>query len=515
VRALKKTARHLLLLVSLSIPSAVCFADEVSDAQALWTKLGFNGAPVTPYPEPKVEDYLKYDRAHCGKWIDQLIKLSDKYRNHAVTSSRAVSGDVKSLHSFIFDQVGPGNACFHDVANAYILESLLVSDPTYLVYQHDTIPISKNQAPEYKPDSPATFIAAAAMLNAGRIQALTPALRAQFGSGWADELQKPEKFTSPYSLRGAYSCVDSKIYLDPEMPPVNLASNLEHEMDHFIRDRMSQAPQANADWKSILLEDEVLALTSGVYSQLVLTQQPVLRSNLIRALSDNILGPYYPGYQLKNDGSLFSKDGPFDKIFSAVSAKSPLEDFLYSSFLSTNISSNLLPEIQQVFLAVNTVYFPNSTLSSDLIQSTLIENAQDRPPGLYKWLWEDAAWLYGFIPDSDPKRVWEVDLYEGRRQLLVTPVLSAIDRLMTGLETPSPMCQALIAQRSNADVQNYIGSKLSTQGQGQGGATSPGEAGVKGGESGVKGGESGVKGGEAGVKGDELVRACVILEENE
>ena len=441
--------------------------------------------------EPQIQSVLNYDHAQCDSTVLQLLQLVELYREKAVMSSRSAEGDLKKVHSFLFTDIGYSHPCFRAAADAYVLESLIVTEPDPIVF-----PILQDKSPE----DHATFQLTASLINSGRIELLTPALRQTLGEGWNDPFKQQGKFDSPYQLRAAYSCVESKIYLDPEMSPFNLAANLEHELDHFVRDRRSPAPQAGDSWKSILLEDEVLALSTGIFPEVFLSSKYLPHSKadkILGAIGGQGPGLFQHPYQVKDDDNLFAKNGPFSELFQyGCTMQTDLFGFILTTVLTSGTGDYMYAnDVDKIYQAVNAVYFPSSALAPDLLQSTLRANWQQPPQGLYRWLREDVINL---------------------------GANAALSELLTGLDQPSPQCQALVASHDNPDVKAYIGSRLpiaaesvSAPGEsgvkgGEGGVKG-GEGGVKGGESGVKGGESGVKGGEGGVKGSAPVRACLML----
>ena len=503
-------------------------ADDVS--QQLWTSLKFPGKAILSYPEIDLRDYLDYDHAQCDQVVNQLLSLSEKYRTDLATSSNATQKDLDQIHTYLFntlvdkstDKSGLPNPCYQTAMNAYVLESLIiVNDPQYEVAVKNKIQTSSQvSVSNFVPENRSTFLLAVALLNGGHIQILTPELRKSLGGGWIDQIPKPQKFTSPYQLRGAYSCTTSKIYVDTEVTPINLAANIVHEIDHFIRDRRSPAPADGADWKAILLQDETFALATGVFKQLMLTNIQVPRNRFARAFSDGYLGPFYQAYKSVGDGNLFSKDGPLDQVYHTGDSYDFSRNMFgtYSGY-PHELNLSCSAPIENVYKAVNAVYFPNSTLTDSAYAAMDQSFSGTSTEGLYKWLADTTPFQPLMIPTSSPPLPFEIDgdftrmpfngfNYGRRLQLPVQQALTSIAQLLTGIDAPSPMCQALVTSGDNKDVQDYIGSKLSL-------GDKNGEAGVKGGEAGVKGGEAGVKGGEAGVKGTAPVRACMILNQNE
>jgi hypothetical protein len=418
-----------------------------------------------------IQQNLHLNQAQCGDSISQVLTLLQRYQEDGWHgSAKQADKDLQSLHALLFENAGPTNPCFNDAATAYLFGSLAITTA------------NPGNAQQADVQADPLFLLAVTLQNSGRIELLTPSVRKKLGAGWSTNATSPAPLTSPYQLRGAFSCVASKIYIDPEIPPINLAANLEHEIDHLVRDRTSYIP-ANADWKTILLKDEVLALATGVYRQLRLSSPTLLHSRWVRALSDGYDQTYHP-YRTKDDDNLFAKDGPFSSMYYGGGSNGNSAQFI-ANFLLETYEGDLVvtPYVEKIYKAVADVYFPGETMSPDAIRAEL-PSAGAYLGGLFDWL-----------PNSP----------------FVQPPLAntfaAIQTITQHLDIPSDSCRALIAHQNDPEVQKYVGTHLSIDGD----SPVPGMPG----EGGVKGGEGGVKGGEGGVKGGEPVRACLILEQNQ
>ena len=490
---------------SSTVSHATSFQDEYSAAEEQWARLHFYGkASDTSFPDLKSKDYLEFDREKCEKSVDHLLELTANYQLAAFKSSKVAHRDFGNLHHFIFVTLGTEHPCFDPVAKIYLLESLKMLDP----YAAKSAVI-KHHIDLYTPGSPAAFLLTAGLLNNNphpKIQILTPALRKTLGPGWEERSQLQKEFTSPYRLRGAYSCSHSEIFIDPEIGPINLASNITHELDHLIRDRGSSEsdPKSNLGWKSTLLQDEVMALSAGFLGQLILSKQSYPKTNYYKSFqAGSIIYDYnhfQSCYELKNDRDLFSSGGSYETLFNSIKEDGTLHTFLMNTILNSNPDHYAYrSQVQAIYNSVNEVYFPESTLSDEYLLSVLKKYATDQrtiPDGLAHWLWVDAPWLSTNV-DSPEKHIWEIRLGNVgnfRIQVSMTQILKATADLITELDTPSPLCKALIADQDDPEVKAYVGSRLSI---------------------GTAGGESGVKGGESGVKGVEPVSACMFLEKNQ
>jgi hypothetical protein len=453
--------------------------------------LGLSGLTSVAHADNiSVENTLDYDHALCGPKVAQLLELDREFVQKEIHFPHPYFMNntmVKNVHDFLFSELGPKDPCFLPVAKAYILDSLLISetDPS----------LAQPHSPNYVESQEATYRLTAKLLNTNRIQILTPDLRGKLrGAGWTELMKKRSDSRSPYRLRGAYACGESMIYLDPEIAPLDLSGNLRHELDHFIRDRQSAAPGDHADWKSLLLNDEVLALATGDFNQLYLSliriQVNYGRAHkVLNAILSGNPNYYYGPYVLGGDNDLFSANGPFSKLYGEMWLIDDLSTFMQQNFFSRDAVEDPKKEkeFKQIYSAVGDVYFtPKTALSSDYVQSILEQQQSSPPPGLYSW-------------STGQAQTMGID--------------QAVQSLLSQLDQASPQCQALSDSRDTPDVQSFIGTHMSAA-PGEAGVKG-GEAGVKGGEAGVKGGESGVKGGEAGVKGDEPIRACLLLGEDE
>ena len=511
-------------------------ADFSPESIQLWQQLALSGSPTLPDPMPRVQDYLKYDHQRCGSYVDQVVKETLQFAEHASKSSRSADSDMKDIQNLLFKELGTAHRCFGDVAAAYLLGSVTASDPYYLMFV-ETAKDKEAAKKAYVPDSPAVFILTASLLNQGKIRILTPELRKELGPEWSRPAAQTYPLASPFALRGAYACANSTIYIDPQTTPINLSANLFHEIDHLIRDKETPfAPGSPVDWKQQLLLDETLALSAGVQHELALTawkgKHNGTLSEVAKAFGANPSLFTYSAYSIKDDRNLFSEGGPYQRLWKKqmLGDGQSLSVFLARTFFRdcrmNTCMSDTISDLSEIYQAVDQVYFPNAPLASEMLNALLPQNLKFHPRGLSNWLDEEATWkiegklltpddpdqeweLHGnfgailrngngpysyidWIQGGDPNRYWGPGFKAWPANRVALPMLGLLKTLQnfeSWMQAPSEMCNALIQNHSDPNIQSYIGSSLSVDG----GPSHPG--------------------GESGAKGDEPVRACYLLSE--
>jgi hypothetical protein len=188
-----------------------------------------------------VASYMRMDHGRCGNAVLKMLTGLARYGELAARSgARDQDAGARELLAELRKELdSPGNRpCRTELRTAYLLGSLFILHPGNTAldqpvarpdFRSPTVSVSAYSAP--------LVLLATALANRGKLEFLTPDLRqsrAERGSPlWtARSPRTPER----YWLIGAYSCQDTRIHLDPTLPPLDLAGVLVHELQHFFRD---------------------------------------------------------------------------------------------------------------------------------------------------------------------------------------------------------------------------------------------------------------------------------------
>ncbi len=229
---------------------------------------------------------------------------------------------MSQLNSHVFSVSEP---CLDYLNNVYLAKSMTVLLRRFYRLQ--------TQSDFYSPVGTELSLLTTFMINQSPryLRFIKPTLRNQKKGRWQETLEDG----TPLIL-GAFDCTERAIYLDPSLPPLDLAGVFLHEMDHLFRDRFFDWPKAKMSIAAAVLLGESLAAMTAGYFQKVYS---------LGFDEDKLKQPLAPQIGL----NLYRPDGPFLKFFVAVfGSTAPASAFeFFQKFLlgSTKSANSLPPEI--------------------------------------------------------------------------------------------------------------------------------------------------------------------------
>ncbi|MCC6277763.1 MAG: hypothetical protein IT289_07615 [Oligoflexia bacterium] len=288
-------------------------------------------------------------------------------------------------------------------------------------------------------------------------------------------------------IQGAYDCQTSTIFLNSDLPPIDLAAAFVHEVSHLYRDKLLDIEKVqsdfglreSSDWISFLLLDETLAIT----------QAGLFQRNL-KAVEGN----QYPEFGILNDRSLVSANGPLSELI-LHSPRMTTDQMILGQFWGCKglescayANDSAVEAIRlSLYQIVYNVYFPRSAMESKVKANLAPERISD-----------DYSSFSEFI------RLGQGILKSAR----------AMEKLKTALSAPSAVCTAFVNAYENASgtLSLYSDFEISIDAEGNWKIDKPGRDGAKPGRDGAKPGRDGAKPGRDGAKpGRDGAKPCLYL----
>ncbi len=271
---------------------------------------------------------------------------------------------------------GKKSPCFRPVGEAYILHSASLLQNS----DHSTV------------------YALGVLLQWGKkIQLLTPSLRAEMGGAWADKNKK-----NKYKILGAYACSNSKIFIDPYLPPYDVGATFIHELSHLFLDKYVPSIPKDFSPSEWIAADEVIASMHSAFVQRKLG-------------SDSYIVPRFAipvmPYKAKTDLSFFNRHGDLSSLFKANQSHDYLRKrFMpYNTFLNYVINSgeaekarfeNIVDLISKYYFVDSSSLFESKEKLYDLNLDTLspLGAVLEKYPQVYNLKTEHFNDLfYGFV----------------------------------------------------------------------------------------------------------------------
>jgi len=192
-----------------------------------WRKF-FPGEEHEPNLKENLESYIQYDRRSCQSTVSGVLALLWQYGDAAAASSPRAPEIRSRLVSLIWSN-GESGPCFRPALEAYLAGSV------FLLHPGNSNPNYLKGIPEGSRGSfnVGLTLSAVAFMNIGKIQFLTPLYRhsALDGGAWVAGENDP----TGYRFTGAFDCETGMIFIDPSLPPYDLAATYVHELDHTFR----------------------------------------------------------------------------------------------------------------------------------------------------------------------------------------------------------------------------------------------------------------------------------------
>jgi len=240
------------------------------------------------------------DDTQCEKKLVKLDELLGGYTGFASANKSSVTrGIFTQIKTLIFEQTRAEGSCQNDLMVRYLVDSINIAQSTASSTK------SNNESSLYSLFSSATRISSliTGLYHQNKLQFVTENFRKKSGGHWLDRGNDGN-----YSVLGGYDCGTSTVYIDPNLHPLDEAITAFHELDHFIRDKTTQAvdpifvKNEKIDWSAYNLNDEVSSITYSAAAQADL--QGVYGRSIRK----------HP-FDVADDLSLFSRQGLFYQIF--------------------------------------------------------------------------------------------------------------------------------------------------------------------------------------------------------
>ena len=393
----------------------------------------------------------------CEPYEKRIDSLVSKYWQQAKQSQ---AGDADAtfteLEGLLFNELGEHHPCFELSLERYMYSAFNNYDPGLIQESGPGFLITRSDGRMRPTRSLLPWL----MIEKRKITFLTDSKRAELGPAWLEKVPG----TDEYTTIGAYDCADTRIFLDAHLHPFDLVTTLYHEMDHLVRDKtMTQIPntllnkgspqdpsEASVSWDLFNLADEASAIASSTVPFMG------LHSLVNISHSGTILAHRHQEFQVKNDFTLFSKDGPvaqFRKLNMDVGPEKAAARLFGQSYdFEWPAARHVNDEIDarhkewnlrnQFFATVWQAYFPGKTvvLGTSKDYDSFFENADHFRdfPGVLTW---DANTHSDFLDK-----------------------LMSSDGPTSLLEEPSPVCKRYMDSLALGDVSGYLGVRFSKQG---------------------------------------------------
>jgi hypothetical protein len=203
-----------------------------------------------------------------------------------------------------------------------------------------------------------------------------------------DEVRAKHAILNDSKVMGAYYCTDDVIWLDPNAAPLNRASILMHELEHWAMAHLKTTSSLNLNGRAAYLYEEFISALNPALTQVS------LRSNVNRSKDDKVEDNFkvkfsFGGFSFHNpdkfyrterDVNLYSSSGvlsrSWKKIILDIGIKRDegYRRFLLNDFL--NIQVDKKPSALSVLQMIEEVYFGNVTSESVNVFNYLKENKQ-------------------------------------------------------------------------------------------------------------------------------------------
>lgn len=483
----------------------------------------------------------------CKAEIDNVfsdveIYLKPKSNNEVKRGYSRVDKLIKRISSSKASNKVSKNKCENAAKKAYILSSVA---NLYTTLQH--------------PIADLYLHLAILGLNENWLVPLTTSSRQVLADGHTNNVWQQQE-SNHFKLQGAYSCVNSNLYIDTQLLPNNLAAVLIHELDHLIADKngiLKNLPIPLADL--LAQEFEEKHFNDLNEDELLLVAKTYAHSSIVRDEEYfNILHSLFIQYQVRasigeemfrimrsrGDLSLFTLDGPFVKILSKVlkitenlekkehsgSLFSPMVTFHYPG---DETEREFVPEFECFVNALPLVYprepdysyfshlshyspktlgclkksvFEGGNFSDD---SYVVNYKNIRGKEEIDELMSRVSLSY-FGKNLNGQWNWET---KSQGQNFFFPIAytytdpefskNAFLAISNTLLSVSPQCKLFKTELDAGGLFGYLGMD----------GNRGGNAGVKPGNAGVKGEDSTIRPGNAGVKGELPVRPCYSIDQ--
>jgi hypothetical protein len=438
----------------------------------------------------------------CQSKLKEFLKLQDSYETAYKAVLKGESSDtpkeiLMQLAQTLSKQETTDLVCFRHLSAAYAAS----------VFQSES-------RIETQPQD-ALFLMF--LYKEGILQPLSKTTRRDLGGLWA------KKESNGYVLYGAYDCERTRIYFDPYKAPGDLRGALEHELDHFYRDKLVRWNPRESSAISFLIADEIRAT---VYGSAAAAQPLIAYVNNDQTLHHREFNSRYRYFDdIDFDFNLFDRHGILGGLAAQWDWLGP--DWMESpgagpdslTLLRSVMSEpQVADRVDQMIEKIAVGYFGKDGQS--------VNKAEIR-----KILAKGDSDLRSFfqhvmrIPDTRPidyttraallKKMSHI--YDGPMQDLKTvwPLFAkALLEIRAQSKSPSPICKAIDQAMTAGQLKNYLGTGIGvpadTVKPGSEGVK-PGSEGVKPGSEGVKPGSEGVKPGSEGVKPSVEIRPCLSL----
>ncbi len=483
--------------------------------QVRWSKY-FSGSLKQPTKENLFE-LLTYPK-NCEKAVRNVIAATVKYgelsiADHNTAAVRKAKSITKALRSLEDSK----NACFSFAANAYIAASTLLLDPASNMSGTRKTPYVDMALP----------VLSIAIVNRGLVYPIGNSERMSWGGEW-----KTQKSGSNYhEVLGAYDCNQSRIYIDPYLSPVDLASVFTHELDHLFRDKYISSPHYLNNPRNYTLLDEALSvmLSVGLEYSLGEYKMGISKASPFKQIMPYIFEPFRNSYdrtlydrergvwrKFAGDMSLiFSEKFPWNGVGLVDSSNG---DRFYEDSHNRNVNYKE-PYLNHIYSKLSGAYFESNTafdskwfdannhnnellILADVLNQITVENP-----------YADLGW-------TSTNRI--IDLKK---------TLNTFDSVFSQYinKNISPMCSSFIKGIDSGLLDDYSGKSLGRPGQegvrpgqdsvrpGQEGvrpgqdSVRPGQEGVRPGQDSVRPGQEGVRPGQEGVRPSKSVRPCLNI----
>ena len=413
----------------------------------------------------------------CQAQIKKLLGLHDSYEaayKKVLTGANADAPKeiLMQISGLLAEQETSSAVCFQDVSAVYA-SSVFQSGNRI-----ETAPLD------------ALFLMF--LYKEGILKPLSKDQRYKLGGLWS------QRSSNGFVLYGAYDCERSQIYFDPYKAPADLRGALEHELDHFYRDKLVKWDPRESSAISFLIADEVRATIYGSAS----AAQPLIAFvNHDKALHQREFGSRYRYFdEFDFDFHLFDRHG----LLAGLAAD---WDWLGSDWMespgsgpdtltllrSVLLTPDAAEKVDQMIEKIAIGYFGEDGKSIDKAEIRKILNRGDSDLSAFfrKVVRNSNAQPVDYSRQvsriQNMSRVYDGEMPELKK---VSPLFArALIEIRARAKVASPICRAVGQALQSGQLKNYLGNGIGAPGE----TTKPGGEGVKPGGEGVKPGGEGVK----------------------
>ena len=371
---------------------------------------------------------------------DAAAKTAELVRSYSQFVHDAKSGDAdreySSLAQYVFHDIGESNPCFESALDVLIISA----SEARSVISEDLYPTSFESAVS---DVDQKMLV---MMENHKVKFLTPDSRGKMGGKWLDKIPG----TDEYATIGGYDCALSTIYVDPYLRPFDLFATVFHEMDHVIRDKtfkpdpghplpeklFSEGAKRELNWSLYNLADEAYALMNSGSRQAELQSA----KRYVYGPAD-LFGYHKKTYSVRNDLTLFSKDGPVYRL-KKILEKSDIQWFgnLPDAILEDTVTSK-----QDYYANKDQVNAAIASARHEIWSSIISAYFPESPP---------------VIPGGDAAEFFNSDLWQFSTGGSVQSGKLDVP-FEDSLKESSPMCKAYLDSVNRGEVDHYIGVHFS------------------------------------------------------